>query len=235
MSISEDFRRLTGLTDVRVEAMAGGDDRELLARIKKQLDVLQPALHKAAESLSGTVGWESHDAAVTYGAKTSVTLLLIANQRKGTVVTMDRIRINLTPYKPGPVEAVLDLHIDVSRLVRDTVFGQKADRELETDLWVGDLTASGINTDNLLFATKVFWKKAAGLKPKPMRGGQDLSVEDFDILRVLGSGPMTSDHQSRWLRLEERGFIKQTIPGAVPGRRVFVITSAGRAAMEDAP
>ena len=231
--MNDDYRRLVGLTDVRSEAVLGGNVSELLRNIVEHLNSQERVLNLKASQLAGTEGWASHGAAVTYGQKAMASLALICNETK-TFITMDRIRIDLIPYKPGVNEPVLDLRVECSRLVRDIAYQQKADREMSRTFHGGDLVQSDINPSNLLDLTRPFWKSVADLRPKPMRGGQGLSVESFDILRILDRGPMTGDFQPEWVELETGGLIKQATAGAVAGRRVYVITAAGRAALEDA-
>ena len=228
--MNDQFRRLSGLSDVRTEAVLGGNVSELLKNLVETLNSVERALNAYVQKLSGTEGWASHGATITYGGRPRASIALIANQVKG-MVTMDRCRIDITPYEGD----VLELTLEVSRMVRDVTYGQKADREMVKVIDGGDVKIDNLTPRVLLDPTIPFWKKAADLRPKPMRGGEALSIESFDILRILDRGPMAADYQTEWVDLETAGLIKQAIPGAAVGRRVYVITSAGRAALEDAP
>jgi len=231
--MNDQFRRLSGLSDVRTEAVLGGNVSELLKNLVEMLNASERALNAHATVLSGTEGWASHGATVTYGSRPRASIALIANQTKG-MITMDRIRIDIAPLSEGK-DAELELSLEVSRTVRDITYGQKADREMQKVIRGGKVEMTNLSPQTLLGPTEAFWKKAADLRPKPMRGGEGLSIESFDILRILDRGPTAADYQTEWVDLETAGLIKQAIPGAAAGRRVYVITPAGRAALEDAP
>jgi hypothetical protein len=224
--MTPEFRRLTGLTDVRLEARGGN---EALDKLVDVLNVLQPALAKEATRLSGTEGWTSHNAGVVFGRRLAARLSLMANQT-ASFITMDRLTITLTPY----IDAT-EADLECSRLVRDLAFGQKADREASKLVTANVETEGPGAAASILAASAPFWKQVSALRPKPMRGGQSLSAESFEVLRALEAGPVSGDYRGVWVDLEAAKLVEVTNPGAGPQRRVFALTAAGRAALEDAP
>lgn len=210
-------------------------DLEAVKAAVVRLNELEPALRKEAERLSGTKPWESHHAAMKLGSKPYASLLLIANAMpEGGVVTMDRLEVVLTPYKPDVRGGwVYDLRLKASRLVRNPKHGQSADVEDQQTLWAGDINSDALNPRDLLSASNKFWKKVANMKPSMEHTAalnRTRKLAGIDLTRpALGEAETTRAEWERALKADEANLqrLNKDIAALKAGKSVENLTMKG--------
>lgn len=147
------------------------------------LNSLQKSLRAYAAKISGTPDWKSYGAVKTATTSPMAQLDLMANHQDGDIVTMDRIRMDLRFWGDELVQT-----LEVSRLVRDLRFQQRADVKAKKSFWAAedDLDPAKLTAAALLDATKPFWAEVRGLKPKAL-GEADIG-KALPGAQVLGGG-----------------------------------------------
>lgn len=189
------------------------------------LNTLQKSLRAYAAKISGTPGWKSYSAEQTATNSPMARLDLMANHQEGDIVTMDRIRMDLRFWGEELVQT-----LEVSRLVRDLRFQQRADVKVEKKIWAAedDLDPAKLTAASLLDSTKPFWAEVRNLKPKDMKEERD-SVSGYlgDFKRMALGRRMPG--------LSEADMGK-AIPGAEMGSKLTkggaVMNPESRAALE---